>query len=117
MENSAENQEKREAQDKIEERKERISLYIPYGKQISDVINTLRDEYGTAGNIKDEGERKRVQERLLAIAKFLNTIKIVPPNGLAIFSGYIFFWKSPKKPVTVYLLRRDRMFHREYLEK
>ncbi|MFZ1039666.1 MAG: peptide chain release factor 1, partial [Candidatus Bathyarchaeia archaeon] len=31
---------------------ELVSLYVPPGKQISDVINMLRDEYGTASNIK-----------------------------------------------------------------
>ena len=40
---------------------ELISLYVPPGKRISDAINNLRDEYGTASNIKSTTTRKNVK--------------------------------------------------------
>ncbi len=41
-----------------------ISLYIPQGKPIYEVIATLREEYGTASNIKSDTTRNHVLDAL-----------------------------------------------------
>jgi len=43
---------------------ELISLYIPQGKPIYEVITTLREEYGTASNIKSDTTRNHVLDAL-----------------------------------------------------
>jgi peptide subunit release factor 1 (eRF1) len=43
---------------------ELVSLYVPPGRQISDAMNNLREEYGTAANIKSKSTRKNVQEAI-----------------------------------------------------
>ena len=37
---------------------ELITVYIPPGKQVSEVMGDLRSEWGTAGNIKSKTTRK-----------------------------------------------------------
>ena len=39
---------------------ELVSLYIPPKKPIHEVISNLREEWGTAGNIKSDTDRKSV---------------------------------------------------------
>lgn len=68
---------------------ELISLYIPAGKQISEVAENLREEHGKASNIKSRTTRKNVQE---AITKTMQRLKLydkAPENGLVIFCGAI----------------------------
>lgn len=38
---------------------ELITIYVPPDKQISDALNLLRNEYGTASNIKSNVTRKK----------------------------------------------------------
>ena len=68
---------------------ELISLYIPSDKQISDVINHLREEHGLASNITSKLTRTNVQvalESLLAKLRYLNK---VPENGIVYFTGAV----------------------------
>ncbi|MGQ4833278.1 MAG: peptide chain release factor aRF-1 [Candidatus Asgardarchaeia archaeon] len=64
------------------------TLYVPPDKNLSDVINFLRQEYETAGNIKDKTNRKMVQDNLVRMINELQKYKKLPENGLALFFGY-----------------------------
>ena len=54
---------------------ELITLYVPPGKQISDAVNMLRDEYGTASNIKSNTTRKNVQDAIVKVQQRLKLFK------------------------------------------
>ncbi len=105
---------------------ELITLYVPPGKQISDAINMLRDEYGTASNIKSTTTRKNVQEAIVKVQQRLKLFKEPPENGLVIFCGAIpqngagsermeTYVLVPPEPIGVYLYRCDSRFHTEHL--
>ena len=107
---------------------ELISVYVPPGKQISDVLNTLRDEYGTASNIKSTTTRKNVMDAIVKVQQRLKLFKEPPENGLVIFCGAIpqngpgserieTYVVSPPEPIHIYLYRCDARFHTEYLQE
>ena len=107
---------------------ELISVYVPPGKQISDVLNTLRDEYGTASNIKSTTTRKNVMDAIVKVQQRLKLFKEPPENGLVIFCGAIpqngpgserieTYVISPPEPIHIYLYRCDARFHTEYLQE
>jgi peptide chain release factor subunit 1 len=107
---------------------ELVSLYVPPGKQISDVINTLRDEYGTASNIKSTTTRKNVMDAIVKVQQRLKLFKAPPENGLVIFCGAIAqngagserietYVIIPPEPIHIYLYRCDARFHTEYLQE
>ncbi|MGB9841208.1 MAG: peptide chain release factor aRF-1 [Candidatus Bathyarchaeales archaeon] len=109
---------------------ELITLYIPPGKQISDVINMLRDEYGTASNIKSTTTRKNVQEAIVKVQQRLKLFKDSGENGLVIFCGAIpqegggpgsekmeIYVIVPPEPIRIYLYRCDSRFHTEHLQE
>ncbi|MCD6513532.1 MAG: peptide chain release factor aRF-1 [Candidatus Odinarchaeota archaeon] len=64
------------------------TLYIPSSKNLVDVINFLKQEYETAGNIKDKTNRKMVQDNLQKMINELQKYKKLPENGVALFFGY-----------------------------
>ncbi|MEM4339787.1 MAG: peptide chain release factor 1, partial [Candidatus Nitrosocaldus sp.] len=66
---------------------ELISLYIPQGKPIHEVIATLREEYGTASNIKSDSTRNHVLDALTKTMQRLKLYAKTPDNGLVIFCG------------------------------
>lgn len=68
---------------------ELVSVYIPAGYSIVDVINQLKDEQGTASNIKSKATRKNVLTALEKIIQHLRIFRQTPPNGLVVFSGNI----------------------------
>lgn len=68
---------------------ELVSLYVPSGRPLSDVMNNLRQEYSTAMNIKSDRTRKNVQSALERVMQRLRLFKQTPPNGLIIFCGAI----------------------------
>jgi len=107
---------------------ELISLYVPPGKQISEVMNMLRDEYGTASNIKSTTTRKNVQEAIVKVQQRLKLFKEAPENGLVIFCGAIpqngagsermeTYVIVPPEPINIYLYRCDSRFHTEHLQE
>ncbi|MEM2660891.1 MAG: peptide chain release factor aRF-1 [Nitrososphaeria archaeon] len=107
---------------------ELISLYIPPGKPIHEVINALREEWGTASNIKSDTTRSHVQDALVKTMQRLKLYKKTPENGLVIFCGAlptnglgsetIFLYEIvPIKPVQTYLYRCDDHFHTEFLQE
>jgi len=106
---------------------ELISLYIPPGRQISEVISMLKEEWGTASNIKSNTTRKNVQDAIVKVTQRLKLFKTVPENGLVLFCGAIPqngpgsekiegpYVIVPPEPVHIYLYRCDSKFHLEYL--
>lgn len=68
---------------------ELISLYIPPGRQISEVMTNLREEYGKASNIKSRTTRKNVQDAITKVMQRLKLYDKAPENGLVIFCGAI----------------------------
>jgi len=107
---------------------ELVSLYVPPGKQISDVMNMLRDEYGTASNIKSTTTRKNVMDAIVRVQQRLKLFKEAPENGLVIFCGAIpqngagserieTYVIAPPEPIRIYLYRCDARFHTEHLQE
>ncbi|MDW8034270.1 MAG: peptide chain release factor aRF-1 [Nitrososphaerota archaeon] len=68
---------------------ELISLYIPPGRRISEVMANLREEYGKASNIKSRTTRKNVQDAIVKVQQRLKLYEEAPENGLVIFCGAI----------------------------
>lgn len=107
---------------------ELISLYIPPGRQIADVMSSLREEYGTAANIKSKSTRKNVQDSIESIMQRLKLFKKAPENGLAIFCGAIpqggsgtekieIYVLEPPEPISIYLYRCDSKFYLDPLKE
>ncbi len=106
---------------------ELITVYIPPGTMIEQVINQLIQEQGTASNIKSKSTRKNVTDALEKIIQHLRLYKRTPPHGLAVFCGNVSeregqqdieLWAiEPSEPVSVKLYRCDQTFVTEPLEK
>jgi peptide chain release factor subunit 1 len=105
---------------------ELVSLYVPPGRQIAEVMAMLRQEIGTASNIKSDTTRKNVQDAISKVMQRLKLFREVPKNGLVIFAGAIpqngigsermeTYVITPPESVNVYLYRCDPKFHTEYL--
>ncbi len=107
---------------------ELISLYIPPGRQISDIMNVLRQEYSQASNIKDRTTRHHVLDALTSCMQRLKLFKQVPKTGLVLFCGYVsrgvpgnekleVHIVIPPEPLNIYLYRCDSRFHVEPLKQ
>ena len=110
---------------------ELITLYVPPGKQISDAINLLREEYGTASNIKSNVTRKNVLDALVRVQQRLKLFKDPGEKGIVIFAGALpqeggggpgtermeTYVISPPEPIKIYLYRCDSRFHTEHLQE
>ena len=105
---------------------ELISLYVPPGRRIHEVMANLREEYGTASNIKSRTTRKNVQEAIDRVSQRLKLFKEPPKNGLVIFCGAIprdgpgtermeTYVLEPPEPINIYFYRCDAKFHTEPL--
>jgi peptide chain release factor subunit 1 len=101
---------------------ELISIYIPPDRKIHEVMANLREEYGTAANIKSRTTRKHVQEAIEKVSQRLKLFKDPPPNGLVIFCGAIpqngagsekmeIYVLEPPEPIGVYFYRCDSRFN------
>ena len=106
---------------------ELVSLYVPPKKPIHEVISNLREEWGTAGNIKSDTTRNHVQDALTKTMQRLKLYRTAPDTGLVVFSGALptnglgsevinFYEIVPPKPVTAYLYQCDDHFHLEWLK-
>jgi peptide chain release factor subunit 1 (aeRF-1) len=100
-----------------------LSLYIPPGRPVSDVVNMLRQEASIAQNIKLKRTRDAVESAIRSAIDRLVAINKVPETGLVMFCGQNFdtnefkcYMFSPPEKVTVYFYRTDKQFHTEFLE-
>lgn len=107
---------------------ELISLYVPPDKQISDVMNYLRQEQSTASNIKSTTTRKHVLDAIVKVMQRLKLFKEPPKNGLIIFCGAIphgapgreemeIYVIEPSEPINIFLYRCDDKFHIEPIQE
>ena len=105
---------------------ELISVYIPEGKQISEVMAYLRNEQSQASNIKSKTTMKNVLSAIDSIAARLKTYKAPPANGLVIFCGevpragdqtkMVQYVINPPESITAFMYRCDSTFFTEPLE-
>lgn len=107
---------------------ELISLYVPPGRRISDVMSYLRQEYSTSANIKSDLTRKNVQNAIVKVMERLKLFKETPRTGLAIFCGAIpqngpgtekmeIYVVVPPEPMNISLYRCNSRFHLEPLKE
>lgn len=99
---------------------ELVSVYIPAGYEVSKVMQQLRDEQGTASNIKSKGTRKNVLGALEKVMSHLRLFPRTPENGLVIFAGNIsqkegvtdlqLFSMEPPEPIFTRIYRCDQEF-------
>jgi peptide chain release factor subunit 1 len=99
---------------------ELISLYVSPGKQISDVMGYLRNEYAQSSNIKSRTTRKNVMWAIESLMGRVRAYKEPPPNGVAFFVGNkavgadksepVTFIVEPPEPLNTYLYRCDSTF-------
>jgi len=68
---------------------ELVTVYVPAGYSLHEVSNQLKQEQGTADNIKSKAVRKNVTTALDKIIRHLQLYKETPKNGLALFCGNI----------------------------
>ncbi|MDD1772848.1 MAG: peptide chain release factor aRF-1 [Methanomassiliicoccales archaeon] len=104
---------------------ELISVYVPPGKQISDVAAYLREEFSQSSNIKSQGTRKNVQGAIQSILARLKYFKAPPANGVIFFVGEISttgdqtrmvqYVLEPPDPISTFLYRCDSDFYLEPL--
>src|SRR6266852_5925372 len=106
---------------------ELISLYVPPGTRIYEVLANLREEGGTSENIKSRTTRQNVQDAIARVSQRLRLFKEPPPTGLVIFAGAIpqngagsermeIYTLIPPEPITVGFYRCDSRFHTEPLQ-
>jgi peptide chain release factor subunit 1 len=99
---------------------ELISLYVPPGKQISDVMGYLRNEYAQSSNIKSRTTRKNVMWAIESLMGRVRAFKEPPERGVAFFVGSkavgadksepVTFIVEPPEPLNTYLYRCDSTF-------
>jgi peptide chain release factor subunit 1 len=99
---------------------ELISLYVSPGKQISDVMSYLRNEYAQSSNIKSRTTRKNVMWAIESLMGRVRGFKEPPRNGVAFFVGSkavgadksepVTFIVEPPEPLNTYLYRCDSTF-------
>lgn len=79
----------------------------------------IKHEQTTAVNIKSNVNRKSVQTALVATLSALNTIKSIPPNGVAIFAGINFDTTiiSPPRPIVKTFYHCGKKFLYEPVEE
>jgi peptide chain release factor subunit 1 len=105
---------------------ELISLYVPPGKQISDVMGYLRNEYAQSSNIKSRTTRKNVMWAIESLMGRVRAFKEPPPHGVAFFVGSkavgadksepVTFIVEPPEPLGTYLYRCDSTFFLDPLQ-
>ena len=106
---------------------ELITLYIPPDKQIYDVTNQLKDEFGQCANIKSKQTRTNVQSAISSILSRLKYYKRPPEKGMAVFCGTVKLYGDrtdlqctviePPEPLNLYMYRCSSNFELEPLKQ
>lgn len=78
-------QELREA--KSEHQTGMVSFLISQGSSLSRSVQQLQSELTTADNIKDRHNRSAVKTALKDAIQHLRSLRSLPANGLAVYSG------------------------------
>ena len=106
---------------------ELVTIYVPAGYTLSNVVRQIEQEKSTASNIKSKNTRKAVLDALERIERQLKLIGRTPENGIAIFCGNISktegqediqIWTiEPPLPLNARLYRCDQTFVLEPLKE
>lgn len=106
---------------------ELISVYIPKGFNLQEVLNMLKQEYAVTQNVKSRTTRKNVLDALEKISNHLRQFKETPPNGLVVFAGNVSqvegqsdirLWSfEPPEELTVKMYWCDQKFALEPLKE
>jgi peptide chain release factor subunit 1 len=106
---------------------ELITLYIPPDKQIYDVTNQLKDEFGQCANIKSKQTKTNVQSAISSILSRLKYYKKPPEKGMAVFCGTVRLYGDrtdlqctiiePPEPLNLYMYRCSSSFELEPLQQ
>jgi peptide chain release factor subunit 1 len=106
---------------------ELITLYIPPDKQIYDVTNQLKDEFGQCANIKSKQTKTNVQSAISSILSRLKYYKRPPEKGMAVFCGTVKLYGDrtdlqctiiePPEPLNLYMYRCSSNFELEPLKQ
>ena len=106
---------------------ELITLYIPPDKQIYDVTNQLKDEFGQCANIKSKQTRTNVQSAISSILSHLKYYKRPPEKGIAVFCGTVKLYGDrtdlqctiiePPEPLNLYMYRCSSNFELDPLRQ
>ena len=106
---------------------ELITIYIPPDKQIYDVTNQLKDEFGQCANIKSKQTKTNVQSAISSILSRLKYYKRPPLHGLAVFCGTVKLYGDrtdlqctivePPEPLNLYMYRCSSNFELEPLKQ
>lgn len=106
---------------------ELVSLYVPAGYSMNEIVNFLTSERSESENIKSKQTRKNVQAALDKIQRRLKEVGETPENGVAVFCGNISdqegrpdiqMWEVvPPKPIDSRIYRCDKEFVLEPLKE
>jgi len=106
---------------------ELITIYIPPDKQIYDVTNQLKEEFGQCANIKSKQTRTNVQSAISSILSRLKYYKRPPEKGMAVFCGTVKLFGDrtdlqctiiePPEPLNLYMYRCSSNFELEPLKQ
>ncbi len=99
---------------------ELVTVLIPAGFSIHNVVSQLRQEQSTAQNIKSKTVKKNVMSALEKVLGHLKLYKQTPENGLAVFCGNVSqqegvsdieIWAiEPPEPLRTRIYRCDQVF-------
>jgi len=99
---------------------ELVTVYVPMGYNLIEVISQLKQEQSTAENIKSKSVMKNVTASLDKIIRHLQLYKKTPEHGLALFAGNIsekegstdieIFAIEPPEPIKVKMYWCDQRF-------
>jgi len=68
---------------------ELVTVYVPQGYSLINIMKQLEQEKSTAKNIKSKVTRKNVLDALERLIRHIKLIKKTPENGIALFAGNI----------------------------
>ncbi|MFX0094492.1 MAG: peptide chain release factor aRF-1 [Candidatus Hodarchaeota archaeon] len=104
-----------------------VSLYIPPNRVLSDFVQEISNEIGTAANIRSKTTRKNVTTALQILVGKLRLLGAKsPPTGFAMFSGvsaesnkneYFLVIPPEGNKINRKLYQCDSSFHTEFLEE
>ena len=99
---------------------ELVSVYVPAGYDLNNIVSHISEEQGTASNIKSKSTQKNVISALERMLQHLRLFNQTPPNGLCVFSGNVAeregendvrVWSvEPPTPLKIRIYRCDKAF-------
>ena len=92
-----------------------ISLYVPATTNISDLSKMIKSETSQSQNIKSRQTRQGVQDALQGISTHIKSMKTIPNNGVAIFTGattegFTSIAIEPPRPIDRFFYRCDSKY-------